>query len=396
LPVHRFGGSKGSVFAYVEEIDSWLTRLAEEPHLVGDEGDQAYETRKRRSLELTARALEMWETHSEESLNTIAGYFRKAIDQYPGNARAFIGLADTMVTAALEGVMDSSVAYPCATEAMRRAAQLDSEDVDGKCSKAWLNMVNERKWRQARAGFEEVLSKQPRGSHALSGLALLHIAEGDLVGASYYAWEAWRQNTLVCSLGALVCWCQYLQGDFDQALELIAQVRGSGGCGATIGVIEAFALSQARPIAESVNRIEAIAFDLPQSHILQGALGYAYAISRQAGKAREILQNLEQMNAQKKRNNAYALALILTGLGKRQEAAQWLEAAYAEGSLWSLGFGSDPVLRQLRGEPSYELLLRKIGTTAGSGALTETSLESMTRAMSNDPRWRDVQDLVRN
>jgi thioredoxin-like negative regulator of GroEL len=361
LPVHHFGGCKGSVFAYSHEIDRWLISLGQETRGGDSDGDAAHETRKRKSHELTARATEMWETRSEENLNTIAGIYRKAIDHYPGNARALIGLADAMISASLEGEMDGSVAYPCATEALRRASQLDPHDLDGRCGQAWLNLVYGRKWRQARAGFEDVLSKQPRMSFALAGLALLHIAEGDLVSASRCAWEAWMQNTLVSTLGVLVCWSKYLQGDFEHALELISQVRGSGGCGATIGAIEALALNQAGSTKTSVDRIEAIAAEFPRSQTLQGALGYAYAVTKQTGKALEVDQILEQPSAQKKPNNPYGRALVLIGLGHARQAAPWLEAAYAEGSLWSLGFGSDPVLRRLSGDPSFVSLLQKIG-----------------------------------
>ena len=231
LPVHHFGGCKGSVFAYSPEIDRWLEGLGEETRGDDADGDEAHETRKRRSLELTARANEMWETHSEESLNTIAGIYRKAIDQYPGNARALIGLADSMISASLQGVMDGSVAYPSATEALRRASLLDPHDLDGRCGQAWLHLVYGRKWRQARSGFEDVLSKQPRMSFALAGMAVLRVAEGDLASAFHCAWEAWMQNTLISSLGAIVCWSKYLQGDTERALELVAQVRGSAEAG---------------------------------------------------------------------------------------------------------------------------------------------------------------------
>jgi tetratricopeptide (TPR) repeat protein len=395
LPVHHFGGCKGSVFAYSPEIDRWLMSLDEETRGGEADRDEAHETRKRRSLELTARAAEMWETHSEENLNTIAGIYRKAIDQYPGNARALIGLADTMISASLEGVMDGSVAYPCATEALRRAAQLDSQDLDGRCSQAWLNMVYQRRWRQARAGFEDVLSKQPRMSFALAGMALLHIAEGDLASASHCAWEAWMQNTLVSTLGALVCWSKYLQGDFERALELVAQVRGSGGSGATIGAIEALALNQAGSTAASIDRIEAIAADFPRSQTLQGALGYAYAIAKQTGKALDAYQNLEQPSAQKKPSNPYGRALVLIGLGNARQAVPWLEAAYAEGSLWSLGFGSDPALRRLRGDLSFDLLLEKIGAPASKPVQALHSLDFMVRATPGDMGRRSDRNLAR-
>jgi len=379
LPVHHFGGAKGSVFAYADEIDRWLVSLAGELRVGEADAADAQAEAKRRSQELTERAQGLWETRSEENLNTIAGLCRKAIEVDPGNTRALTGLADAMIASALLGVIDGSLAYPCAMETLRRTAQIDADDADAMLSAAWLNMVYERKWRQARAHFDEVLCRHPRRPFALSGRAMLHLAEGNPAEAIKRGWEAWRQNTLVCSLGAQVCWSHYLAGDFEQALELTAQVRAAGGCGAWLAEIEVLALVQAGS-ADAMERIEAMAARFPQSRTLKGVLGYAYARRKQAAKAWEILRSLEQMHAQKK-NNAYALALVAVGLDLSQDAARWLEAAYAEGSVWSLGFRCDPMLRQLAGDARFELLLRKIGTTTASVLETAASRERLARAV---------------
>lgn len=147
--------------------------------------------------------------------------------------------------------------------AIRRAAQLDPQDIDAKCSAAWLNLIYERNWRQARAGSDEVFWKQPHRPFALAGMAMLHIAEGDLESASHCAWKAWMQNSQVRSLGSLVCWYKYLQGEHEQGLESVAQVRGSGGCGAMIGAIESLFLIHAGTAAANVKRIVEIASDFP-------------------------------------------------------------------------------------------------------------------------------------
>lgn len=371
LPVHHFGGSKGSVFGYAEEIDHWLVNLVEETRSANMSEDEALEARKKRSFELMARAQEIWEIRSEDNYSSIAGLCRKAIDQYPGNSWAYVGLANSMIMGAIEGVTDSSVAYNCAIQALRHTAQLDTEDIEAKCSAAWLNLVYERKWHQARAGFEEVLSKQPKNSDALSGLSLLLLVEGNLADGSYYAQEAWKQNTMVCSLGALAAWSQYLAGNLELALHMIAQVRASGGSGAVIGAVEALALIQANPPGANIARVEFLANESPQNQTLQGALGYAYAVSGQTRKAGEIFRQMEQLNPMSKRSSGYALALIRLGLGKRQEAVEWLEAAFDEGALWSIGFRSDPLLRPLGGEPRFEKLLRRAGPSNGN------SLEAM-------------------
>lgn len=361
LPVHHFGGNKGSVFGYAEEIDRWLVNLVEETRSAEMSEDEALEAGKKRSFELTARAQELWEIRSEDNYNSIASLCRKAIDHYPGNTWAYVGLANSMIMSALEGVIDGSVAYNCAIQALRHTMQQDTEDLEAKCAAAWLNLVYERKWHQARAGFEEVLSKQPKNSDALAGLSLMLIAEGNLADGSYCAGEAWKQNAMVCSLGALAGWSQYLTGNPELALHIIAQVRACGGGGAAIGVVEALALIQANPLAANNARVEFLAKESSKNQTLQGALGYAYAVSGQASEAWEIYQQMEQLNPMSKRSNGYALALIRLGLGKRQEAIEWLEAAFDEGALWSIGFRSDPLLRPLGGEQRFEMLLRKAG-----------------------------------
>jgi len=155
-------------------------------------------------------------------------------------------------------------------------------------------------------------------------------------------------------------------------------------------------LNQAGPTAASIDRIEAIAADFPRSQTLQGALGYAYAITKQAGKARDAYQNLEQPSAQKKPNNAYGRALVLIGLGNARQAGPWLEAAYAEGSLWSLGFGSDPALRRLRGDLSFDLLLEKIGAPAGKPVQALRSWDFIVRASPGDMGRRSDRNLARD
>jgi hypothetical protein len=379
LPVHHFGGAKGSVFAFADDIDRWLVKLASDPRPADADEAEAVDEAKRRARELTERAMEMWETRSEDNLNTIAGLYRKASELDPGNTRALTGLADVIIASALLGAMDNSLAYPCARETLRRAARIDADDAGLKCCTAWLNMLHEHKWRQARAHFDEALCRHPRRSFALAGRAMLHLAEGDPVEAIKRGWEAWRQNPMVSSLGTQVCWSHYLAGDFEQALELTAQVRASGGCGAWLGEIEALALVQAGA-ADAFARIEALASQFPRSRTLHGVLGYVYATHKQAGRAWEILRDLEQMHAQKK-SNAYALALVAVGLGLSQDAARWLEVAYAEGSVWSLGFHCDPMLRPLDGDPHFELLLRKMSMTVVGQVQSAPPLERLAHAV---------------
>jgi serine/threonine-protein kinase len=362
LPVHHFGGRRGSVFAYEEEIDHWLADLAGETGTAQVRADKTLESGKRSSSELTKAADGMWETRSERNIHTIADLYRAAIDKDSGNSGAFCGLANTMVFCALNEVMDGTMAYPSAIEALRRMPQRDPEHSDAKCSAAWIDMLYNRNWRQARAGFEEILSKRP-SSFAMSGLATMHIAEGRIPEAMECAREAWRLNPLVCPLGALLGWILYLSGDFRQVLDLVTQIRSGGGDGGFVTAVEALVLIQDGPVKANLGRLEKAASEFPQNCTLQGILGYAYGISGEKNKALMKHAHLVHCSETNRKGNGYALAIVSMGLSDDQEAISWLETAYTEGALWSLGFRSDPILRPFRGNPRFQRLVGKIGIT---------------------------------
>ncbi len=360
LPVHHFGGNKGSVFAYEEEIDHWLLNLAEAPGTSRERSEERIESGRELSGEQCAAADALWETRSERNIQSIADLYRKAIDNHTGNAAAYTGLANAMVFCALNEIVDGALAYPTAVEALRRIPQMDSEHPEAKCPAAWIDLLFNRNWRQARAGFETVAHAAP-SSFALAGLTAMDIAEGRIREAREQAWQAWRLNPLVSSLGAMLCWIMYLSGEFRQVLELAAQIRSGGGGGAFLASVEALALVQSGSIAANLDHLEKVAQEYGQNHTLQGILGYAYGCVGELTKAREKRAYLVQCSETKLKSNGYALALISMGLNSNQEAISWLESAYAEGSLWSLGLGSDPMLERFKGDGRFERLTAKVG-----------------------------------
>lgn len=72
------------------------------------------------------------------------------------------------------------------------------------------------------------------------------------------------------------------------------------------------------------------------------------------------------------------IALHLIGLGEKHDAAQWLEQSYRNGSLWSLGFSSDPIPKSLRDEPGYCLRGSPVGRKAIPSIASPDASSSLT------------------
>lgn len=381
LPIHRLGGKNGPLFAYAEELDNWMRNCgpaeAEEapeilrtvlPHapLVRQDSAQILGFSrldghaKARSAELVALAFKMWEVLSYSNLRLIARHFREAIDLDPGNAAAFAGLSFALIAEGLWGLVRAPAAFTCAQAALQRALEIDPEQPEVLCAAAWLKMVSTRDWQGARRGFDEALRHQPQSTRAMVGRAMLHIAEGCLKEASAILLKAVQQSALSSSPLAWNCWNEYLTGEFENAIFEIEHYRASGRHGPVTDAVEALAIIQLEKPDARIERIQALAEASPHNDVLQGALGYAYGVAGQRLKASEILDTMALSKSQEKNHEPYAIALVLIGLNRIQEAVNRLEQSYRDGSVWSLGFRSDPILVPLRNGPHFRLFLSKV------------------------------------
>jgi serine/threonine-protein kinase len=287
----------------------------------------------------------------------IAQLFREAIDLDPGNAEAFAGLSHALIVGGMMGNLRIPEAYVSAKEALERAIELDVELVEVRCAAAWLKLVSSRDWLGARRDFDDILNRPLPSRRAIVGRALLHIAEGSPGEASGLLRGIVLQSALDSRAAALYSWSRYLAGDCREALDLIEEARCSGHCGPVLDAVEALASVHCEEPDAYVARMQILAIDSVDHELLRGILGYALALNGKIQQANEVLDAITRAVDSRRSADPYAVALILIALGEKQDAVQWLERSYRRGSLWSLGFSSDPILQSLRDEPSYRAFL---------------------------------------
>jgi tetratricopeptide (TPR) repeat protein len=257
---------------------------------------------------------------------------------------------------------------------MKQALELDSEDTEAKCAAAWLKMVSVRDWHGARRAFDEALSHPTRPTGAILGRALLHTAEGCQEEAAGLLLEIARKNVLSTLAIAFYGWTEYLAGEHEHALDLIAQVRATGRSGHVVDAVEALAAIQFEDPVSRITHIEALAARSPRHDVVRGALGYAYAVNGQHQRASQLLEAMAKPTMRRLGDEPYSLALILIGLKENQKAVQWLERSYRGGSLWSLGFRSDPILESLRYDPHYRQFISKVSYPVAEIANPQSSV----------------------
>src|SRR4030095_1651242 len=89
-------------------------------------------------------------------------------------------------------------------------------------------------------------------------------------------------------------------------------------------------------------------------------IAHVYAVSGNQSEAERILNELIQ-KSEHTYVSPYDIAIVYTGLGKREKALEWLNRAYEDHSYWMSWLKIDPRLRELRSDPQFEALVRQVG-----------------------------------
>jgi len=88
-------------------------------------------------------------------------------------------------------------------------------------------------------------------------------------------------------------------------------------------------------------------------------LGYIYSVSGKRNEAKKVLKELLELSKQRY-VAPYYISLIFGGLGQKNQAFEWLEKAYEERNYWMCFLKVDPMLDNLRSDPRFKALLKKM------------------------------------
>lgn len=388
LPVHRMGGAAGPIFAYTDELDLWLRNRGHANHVATPGSKAAAQPRgpvpidspaepspvfdfpslptlhASRSMELSAAANGMWETTSSADFSTAVRIYRDAINLDPSNARALAGLSFALLAGGLLASLNHPIYSATAEDALQRAVEIDPDAAPVRNARAWVRMAVYHDWKAARRNFTEALARNPLFGPALVGRALLHIAENSLAEASDLLLEASTQCPLSAPTTLLRCWNAYLSGNSATALNLLAQARLVGHASPLMDALEALVLIDRDNPEATIERLQPFALQPAPHPLMLGVLGYCHAAAGQTHEAQSLLRDLTHARSLGQEDVSYPLALIFIGLHDRPNAVRWLKQSYADGSLWCLGFPSDPMLASLRLDPLYQTYLNELNYPA--------------------------------
>jgi TolB-like protein/DNA-binding winged helix-turn-helix (wHTH) protein/Tfp pilus assembly protein PilF len=299
----------------------------------------------------------LWEQSGEANLTKSRVYFEKAIDKDPGYASAWAGLADAYERLADWGVMARQDAGPLVRAAAEKALQLDDSLVEPVVAIANVKMQYEWDWAGAERMFRQAIGLSPNYGHAHHNYALYLAVTGRAQEAVREGQRAHEIEPHSGIYAAGVIWFHYLAHQYDQAEAEYQKVRALSPNfypGYIIGSVHLKAGRQQEAVADLRKAAAA------QRAILELMyLGHALGVTGAHAEGQQVLDEILGL-AKKRYVPPEFIAVVYEGLGERDKALQWFEKAFSERSMhvWIL---SDPRLDQIRTEPRFKDLMRRMG-----------------------------------
>jgi len=295
-----------------------------------------------------------WNRRTEEGFHRAIEYFSEALEKDPNYALAYAGLADCYNLLGVFGYVPPRDAYPRGKAAATKALELDEELAEAHASLARNKIAFGWDWSGARREFERALELNPNYATAHYWYSYYYFAMGRLDAAAREMKRAVELDPLSLNINAEMGRALLYQRQYDEA---IGQERKTlemdPNFGVAHGILGEAYLQEAR-YGDAVTEAQKLA---SWSGFV---LARAYLKSGNMGKAQKITEDLRELS-KTRHVSAYEMALAYIGLDDKQRAFDWLQKAYEDGSLRPDFMRVDPAYDNLRSDPRFQDLLRRVG-----------------------------------
>ena len=300
-----------------------------------------------------------------EGLRKGIEYFQQAIDRDPGYAMAYVGLADSYnwLGGGLNYVSPSET-MPKAKAAAMKALELDKTLGEAHSALAYAEWFYDWDWSTAEREFKAAIELNPSSaiSHERYSECLLTKTRFD-EGIRERKRAEELDPISTHSLGGLghvyLLMRRYDESipHFQKALDLFpnaAFIRAQLAWSYAMKRMYPEALAEYDKIAESDKAVA------PENQLVADGLGWVYAVAGRRADALKIAKEVEELSS-RSYVDFYQLATIYAGLGAKDEAFRLLEKGYQQRSAGMLYLLIDPFWDNVRSDPRYTDLLRRVG-----------------------------------
>jgi adenylate cyclase len=306
------------------------------------------------AYDLYLRGLRFRRLAGEAALAQAETLFTQATELDPTLALAWDGLAAVYVNQVMTGLRPASSGIPLAWKTTQRTLELDSQMASAHYAQGFIQMVFDFDWGASEASFRRALEIQPSYAGALSGIALLSAARGEMDLAAGYMNRSVALDPLLINNAHNQGFIAYLRRDyavsereFRRALEFIGGSYTKGN-----NRLSAVLLLQGR-----AEEALAVAAEDPGAPWRLAAESMALYVLGRRDESKRALTELESRFGERA---AVAIAKAHAVRGESDQALDWLEQAAAQQDTNLAWVSVDPLLERVTAQPRFDALMARL------------------------------------
>ena len=366
----QFDRKPGDIFVIQDEISSEISgklRLqlthAEKKRLVKRHTEDA------EAYRLYLQGRHHWNRWTEEGFYKAIGYFQQAIEKDPSYALAHDGVADCYVLLGWNSYLPPKDAFPKAKVAAMAALEIAPDLGEAHTDLAAVLWLHDWQWAEAQNEFKRSLELNPCYPTANHYYAECLMTLGRNAEALARMKKSLELDPLSLIINVAIGWAYYHARQYDEAVaQLLRTVELDPNYPMTYWILGLIYRDTAR-YDLAISAGEKGVNLSGGSPLMRAALAQTFAAAGAPEKAIEIADELNEL-AKQRYVAPHFFAGIYVGLGEHDRAIEYLEKSCAEHCHWLIYLHVDPSMDDLRNDPRFQDLLRRVGLPAPSDAIS--------------------------
>jgi TolB-like protein/Tfp pilus assembly protein PilF len=362
----QYDRKSGDIFAIQDDISNEISeKLKLQLTHAQKKKLTRHQTEDPEAYRIYLRGRHHWNKWTEEGFYKAIEYFQQAVEKDPSYALAHAGVADSYVLLGWNSYLPPKDAFPKAKAAALTALQFDPDLGEAHTPLAAVLWLHDWHWPEAEKEFKRSLELNPAYPTANHWHAEYVMTMGRHAEAIAQMKNSQMLDPLSLIINVAIGWAHYMARRYDEALaQLLQTVDLDPNYPVTYWILGLVYRTTGRydlAITEGEKGVKLSG----GSPMVRASLAHSYGKAGRTKEARQILDDLTSV-ATCKYVAPHFFAGIHIGLGENDLALDCLEKSYEEHSHWLIYLHIDPTMDDLRSEPRFQDLLKRVGLPANA------------------------------
>jgi serine/threonine protein kinase/tetratricopeptide (TPR) repeat protein len=300
-----------------------------------------------------------------EGLKKGIEYFQQAIDRDPGYALAYAGLAESYIDiGAGMAYLPPHEIFPKAKAAAAKALEIDDTLAEAHTAFGMVKWAYDRDWSAAEPEFKRAIALNPSSAIAHTGYGEYLMFMGRPDESLSQTEQAQNIDPLSPTVAGDLGYLYIVAHRYDDSISQCKKAIDLDPNAMWLHAILAWAYARKGAYSQAIAEYEKMGTPAyavsTENQLVAGSLGWVYASAGRRTDAARIIHDFNKLESQAY-VDPYWVAAIYAGLRDKDRAFELLERSYREHSGSMAFLKTDPFWDDLRTDPRYADLLRRIG-----------------------------------